>query len=81
MGVKKISYLILKEIHGICETKDPTKNSKLMNIKWQKEKFVKTNLSEKEQNTKNDKNPYVRNDLITTVIKRCRGEKKSNWWI
>ena len=81
MGVKKISYLILKEIYGICETKDPTKKSKLMNIKWQKEKFIKTNLSEKEQNTKNDKNPYVRNDLITTVIKRCRGEKKSNWWI
>ena len=48
MGVKKISYLILKEKYDICETKDPTKKSKLMNIKWQKEKFVKTNLSEKE---------------------------------
>ena len=34
-----------------------------------------TNLSEKELNTKNNKNPYVRNDVMTTIIKRCRGEK------
>ena len=32
MGVKNISNLVLKEIYGICETKNPTKN-KLMNIK------------------------------------------------
>ena len=32
MGVKNISDLVLKEIYGICETKNPTKN-KLMNIK------------------------------------------------
>ena len=32
MGVKSISDLVLKEIYGICETKNPTKN-KLMNIK------------------------------------------------
>ena len=38
------------------------------------EKF--TNLSEKELNTKNNKEAYVRNDVMTTVIKRCRGEKK-----
>ena len=43
MGVKNISDLVLKEIHGICETKNPTKN-KLMNIKWQKEKFIKSLL-------------------------------------
>ena len=34
-----------------------------------------TNLSEKELNTKNNKTPYVRNDVMTTIIKRCRGEK------
>ena len=34
-----------------------------------------TNLSKKELNTKNNKNPYVRNDVMTTIIKRCRGEK------
>ena len=25
MGVKNVSYLVLKEIYGICETKNPTK--------------------------------------------------------
>ena len=43
IGVKNISDLVLKEIYGICETKNPTKN-KLMNIKWQKEKFIKSLL-------------------------------------
>ena len=32
IGNKNISDLILKEIYGICETKNPTKN-KLMNTK------------------------------------------------
>ena len=31
-----------------------------------------TNLSEKELNTKN---PCIRNNVMTTIIKRCRGEK------
>ena len=38
------------------------------------EKF--DNLSEDELNTKSNKNVYVKNDVMTTVIKRCRGEKK-----
>ena len=63
----------LKEIYGICETKNLKKN-RLMNIK--REIYRKfTNLSEKELNTKNNKKAYVRNDVITTVIKQCRGEK------
>ena len=41
MGVKNISDLVLKEIFGICETKILQK-SKLMNIKWQKDKFIKS---------------------------------------
>ena len=35
-----------------------------------------TNLSEKELNTKNNKEPYVRNNVMTTIFKRCRGWKK-----
>ena len=35
-----------------------------------------TNLNEKELNTQNNKNPYVRNDVITTIVKRCGGEKR-----
>ena len=34
-----------------------------------------TNLSEKELNAKNNNKTYVRNDVMTTIIKRCRGEK------
>ena len=34
-----------------------------------------TNLSKKELNTKNNKKNYVRNDVMTIIIKRCRGEK------
>ena len=38
------------------------------------EKF--DNLSEDELNTKSKKNIYARNDVTTTIIKGCRGEKK-----
>ena len=38
------------------------------------EKF--DNLSKEELNTKSNKNIYIRNDVMTTIIKRCRGEKK-----
>ena len=34
-----------------------------------------TNLSEKELKVKNNKKTYDRNDVMTTIIKRCRGEK------
>ena len=48
-----------------------------MNIKWQKRQIYKkfTNLSNKKLNTKNNKKTYVRNDVMTTIIKRYRGEK------
>ena len=77
MGVKNISDLVLKEIYGICETKNPTKkqvNEYKMTEREIDKKF--TNLSKKELNTKNNKEAYVRNNVMTTVIKRCRGEKK-----
>ena len=41
IDVKNISALVLKEIYGICKTKNP---SKLMNIKWQQNKFIKSLL-------------------------------------
>ena len=77
MGVKNIFDLVLyiRNIWYLWKTKFLQK-SKLMNIKWQKEKFIKkfTNLSKEELNTKNNKNPYVINDVMTTIIKRCRRE-------
>ena len=42
-----------------------------------KQKFLQINKFKKnELNTKTNKNVYVKNDVISTVIKRCRGEKK-----
>ena len=76
MGVKNISDLVLKEIYGICETKNSTKE-RVNEYKMTKREIYKkfTNLSKKELNTKNNKKTYVRNDVMTTIIKRCRGEK------
>ena len=77
MGVKYISDLVLKEIYGICETKNPTKKQ-VNEYKMTKRQIYKkfTNLSDKKLNTKKNKKTYVRNDVMTTIIKRCRGEKK-----
>ena len=38
------------------------------------EKF--NNLSEDELNTQSNKNVFVKNNVITNIIKHCRGEKK-----
>ena len=76
IGVKNISDLVLKEIYGICETKNPSKeqvNEHKMTKKQICKKF--TNLSQEKLNTINNKKTYVKNDVMTTVIKRCRGEK------
>ena len=76
MGVKNISDLVLKEIYGICETKNPTKEQ-VNEYKMTKSEIYKkfTNLSQEKLNTKNNKKSYARNDVMTTVIKQCRGEK------
>ena len=74
MGVKNISDLVLNEIYGICETKNLSKEQ-VNEYKMTKREIYKkfTNLSQEELNTKYKS--YARNDVMTTVIKRCRGEK------
>ena len=73
IGVKKISDLVLKEICGICETKNRSKKQVNEYKMTKRETYKKfTNLSEKELNKINDKKTYVKNDVITTVMKRCR---------
>ena len=62
------------------------RKSKLKKYKLtEKEIFEKYNdLSENEVNTKKNKKLYAKNDVMTTVIKYCRGEKKrwkKNRWI
>ena len=65
VGVKNISDLVLKEIYGICETKNLTKKQ-VNEYKMTKREIYKkfTNLSEKELNGKNNKKAYVRNDAM-----------------
>ena len=85
LGVKNMTDLILKEIYGIYETKNLTKDQIQKYKMNEREIFEKyDNLSKDELNTKSIKNVYVKNDLKSTVIKRCRGEKKrrkKNRWI
>ena len=58
MGVKNISDLVLKEIYGICETKNLTKEG-VNEYKMAKREIYKkfTNLRKNELNTKSNKNP------------------------
>ena len=77
MDVKYMSDIIFKEIYGICETKNLTKESIKKYKKTEREIFGKyDNFSEGKLKTKSKKNVYVRSYVMTTVIKRCRGEKK-----
>ena len=80
MGVKNISDLILKEIYGICETKNLTEEQ-VKEYKMTEREYCRRfdNLSKKELNKKNNKEVYVRNDVMTTVIKRCRGKKNKRY--
>ena len=77
LGVQNISDLVLKEIYGIYKTKSLT-NKQIQKYKMtEREIFEKyDNLSKDELNTKTNKNVYVKNDVMSTAIKRCRGEKK-----
>ena len=77
LGVKNMSDLILKEIYDRYVTKNIT-NEQIKKYKMTERKFFKNyaNLSEDELNTKSNKRVYVKNDVMTFVIKHCRGGKK-----
>ena len=77
LGVHKISDLVLKEIYGIYKIKSLTKEQ-IKRYKMTKRKTFEKfdNLSKDELNTKSKKGVYVKNDVMTTVVKGCRGEKK-----
>ena len=68
---------VLKQICCIYETKSLTKEQIKKYKMTEREFFLKIdNLSKDELNTKNNKNVYVRNDVMTAIIKNSRGEKK-----
>ena len=77
INVKNISDLVLKELWGIFETKNPTKEQIKKYKMTEREIFRKfNNLSGDQLNRKSDKKVYVKNNAMTTIIKRCRDEKK-----
>ena len=62
-------------------TKEEIKNYKLTEREIY-EKF--DNLSKDELNTKNNKNTFIRNNVMKNIIKHCRSGRKrnkSNRWI
>ena len=72
-----MSDLILKEILGICGTKNAMKEQIEEYKLTEREIFGKfDNLSEDELSSKWNEKVYVRNDAMTSVINRCRGEKR-----
>ena len=77
LGVKSISDLVLKEIQGTYEKKKLTKEETKC-YKMTEREFFKTfyDFDEDDLNTKSNKNVFVKNTIMTNIIKHCRGEKK-----
>ena len=77
LGVKNISDLVLKEIYGAYGKKELTKEEIKCYKMTEREIFKKFDkLSEDKLNTKSNKNVFVKNTIMTNIIKHCRGEKK-----
>ena len=75
--LKKFFILFLKEIYGKYGRRNLTDNEIKKYKMTEREIFEKyNNLSENEPNSKNNNKKIIRNDVMTFVIKCCRGEKK-----
>ena len=66
IGVKNMSDLVRKEIRGIFRTKKPTKNQSRKYKRRQKELDHNSSATF----------VYVCSDLMSKMIKNCRGQKK-----
>ena len=77
LGVKSISNLVLKEIRGVYEKKELTKEETKCYKMTERKIYEKyDNLSKDELNIKSNKNVFVKNNVMTNIIKRCRGKKR-----
>ena len=77
LDVKNISDLVLKEIFGVYGNKKLTKEEIKKYKMTEREIFKKFgNLSNDKLNKKSNKSVYVKNTIMTNIIKHCRGEKK-----
>ena len=68
LGLKNMSDLVRKEIHGIFSTDKPT-NKQIKAYKRSLQKLTKCPMDD-------SKIKYVRSDLIERIVKNCRGVKK-----
>ena len=77
LGVKNMSDLVLKEIYGVYKKKNLTKEE-IKCYKMTEREFFKTfyGYDEDNLNTKSNKNVFVKNTIMTNIIKNCKGEKK-----
>ena len=77
LGVKNISDLVLKEINGIYGKKELTKEE-IKCFKMTEREIYENfdNLSKHKLDMKNNKNVFVKNIVMTNIIKQCRDEKK-----
>ena len=77
LGVKNISDLVLKEIYGAYEKKKLTKEETKCFKMTEKEIFKKFGkLSNNELDKLCNKSVFVKNTIMTRIIKHCKGEKK-----
>ena len=85
LGLNIVSDLVLKEIYGKYGRKNFADGEIKKHKMTEREVFKNyDNLSENELNSKNNKEVYVRNDVITCVTVHYRGKKKreqKNRWI
>ena len=77
LGVRNISDLILKDIYGVYEKKYLTQEE-IKYYKMTEREFFKTfyDYDEDSLNTKSNKTIFVKNTMMTNIIKNCKGEKK-----
>ena len=76
LGVKNISHLVLKEIYGRYEKKLTEGEIKCYKMTERDifEKFSK--LTNDELDKLCNKSVFVKNTIMTSIIKNCKGEKK-----
>ena len=77
LGVKNMSDLVLKEIYGAYKKTNLPKEE-IKCYKMTEREFSKTYYDYDEDNlsTKSNKNVFVKNTIMTNIIKNCKGEKK-----
>ena len=69
LGVRRISAITKKEIRGIIENRNPTRE--------QKKKIIKSG-QEINKELEKSRFRYARNNIMEKIIKNCRGVKKFN---